>query len=40
MLAVTPHVSHTGEIILNVRPTITRVNASSTIHSRSLRPRG
>ena len=26
MLAVTPHVSHTGEIILNVRPTITRVN--------------
>ncbi len=26
MLAVTPHVSHAGEIILNVRPTITRVN--------------
>ena len=26
MLAVTPHVSHSGEIILNVRPTITRVN--------------
>ena len=26
MLAVTPHVSRTGEIILNVRPTITRVN--------------
>ena len=26
MLAVTPHVSHTDEIILNVRPTITRVN--------------
>ena len=26
MLAVTPHVSHAGEIILSVRPTITRVN--------------
>ena len=26
MLAVTPHVSHAGEIVLNVRPTITRVN--------------
>ena len=26
MLAVTPHVSHADEIILNVRPTITRVN--------------
>ena len=26
MLAVTPHISRTGEIILNVRPTITRVN--------------
>ena len=26
MLAVTPHVSHAGEVILNVRPTITRVN--------------
>ena len=26
MLAVTPHVSRDGEIILNVRPTITRVN--------------
>ena len=26
MLAVTPHVGHTGEIVLNVRPTITRVN--------------
>ena len=26
MLAVTPHVSPAGEIILNVRPTITRVN--------------
>ncbi len=26
MIAVTPHVSHAGEIILNVRPTITRVN--------------
>ena len=26
MLAVTPHVSHGGEIVLNVRPTITRVN--------------
>ena len=26
MLAVTPHVSQAGEIILNVRPTITRVN--------------
>ena len=26
MLAVTPHVSHAGEIILHVRPTITRVN--------------
>ena len=26
MLAVTPHVSHAGEIILNVRPTITRVS--------------
>ena len=26
MLAVTPHVSDAGEIILNVRPTITRVN--------------
>ena len=26
MLAVTPHVSHAGEIVLAVRPTITRVN--------------
>ena len=26
MLAVTPHVSHADEIVLNVRPTITRVN--------------
>ena len=26
MLAVTPHVSHAGEVIMNVRPTITRVN--------------
>ena len=26
MLAVTPHISHAGEIVLNVRPTITRVN--------------
>ena len=26
MLAITPHVSHADEIILNVRPTITRVN--------------
>ena len=26
MLAVTPHVSDAGEIVLNVRPTITRVN--------------
>ena len=26
MLAVTPHVSHLGEIVLSVRPTITRVN--------------
>ena len=26
MLAVTPHVSHTGEVVLSVRPTITRVS--------------
>ena len=26
MLAVTPHVSHAGEVVLSVRPTITRVN--------------
>ena len=26
MLAVTPHVSHSGEVVLSVRPTITRVN--------------